>query len=207
MKVLSHEDQTPTAPSAAANSRNQSRQNEEGGWTLVELAIVLTILIALASLYVTSYDPAKTNGKLLYTQLSSLGSSMLHMKTDTSCYPLTTNALFVKAAAANSQCGIDMTSQWQGPYHAATSVDAAGDITLPKISPNVTITIGQGSNLNGDGNTVQWYLQANNVPNDVIKNAMDACNGTGTANGQCVGSPGAGATGTGTVQYIFDEHN
>lgn len=178
----------------------------EGGFSLVEMAVVLGIIIVLTVIYMFAYNPDKSNGKLLFTTMTKVGSSLVAMKQDTSCYPSTTNALFVRTAAASSQCGIDMTSQWQGPYYPSNSVDGAGNMTLPKISPAVTLTIGQGNNINGTGNTVQWFVQANNVPNEMIRYAVEACNGSNTSNGKCIGNPGGGAAGTGTVQYIFDEH-
>lgn len=178
----------------------------EGGFSLVEMGVVLGILVALTVIYMYTFNPDKSNGKVLFTTMTKVGSALVAMKQDTSCYPATTNALFVRTAAANSQCGIDLTSQWQGPYYPSASTDAAGNITLPKVSPAVTLTIGQGNNLNGTGNTVQWFVQANNVPNEVIRFAVDACNGSNTNNGKCIGNPGGGAAGTGTFRYIFDEH-
>jgi hypothetical protein len=54
-----------------------------------------------------------------------------------------------------------------------------------------------------DGNTTQYAVEANNVPNAIAEQAYTACGGTQS---QCVvASPNSAGQGMTSIDYVFDE--
>lgn len=169
------------------------------GFTLVELVIAFVIIGLLVTLAVVQFNPSKSKGQALHALMSEYGHSLQLMKTDTSCYPTRLDALFDKTKANTSLCGIDLTPQWNGPYANRAQADASGNILAQNIAPGLALSIVQQAGGLGQ----QYFIRASGVPNDVIAQALIACNGSATSTGRCVGAPGS--AGSGTLDLLFDE--
>lgn len=91
---------------------NVSRKNQDAGYTLVELLVVVAILgllTAIATPFVLHYlDNAKVGAAR--TEISNISASLDLFKLDIGRYPTTQEGL---AALLNAPPGVD---QWQGPY-------------------------------------------------------------------------------------------
>lgn len=185
------------------------RDRRVGGFTLIELLIGIVILATLAALIVPNYSGEGTKGKLLSTNLNEIGKALIQMKLDTGCYPRRIDGLFTGSVntAANSFCGQDATVQWRGPYTRPFPINATGAALMDNISANVTVQIGRTAG----GVGVRYFLQASNVPNAIIREAIIACNGSdNTASAtfgaaKCIGSLGSGNTEFGNFSLMFDE--
>lgn len=167
------------------------------GFSAIELIIVLAVLSMLVGLAVFNYDPNNSKATALLSLAEDYGNAMKRAKADMSCYPNKMEALFVQAQANTSFCGADLTSQWKGRYSTVQSVNPAGDVLINNIGVGATITIVTAVDATG----THWRISANNVANDIINKAAASCNGGAAAVGRCVATPGAGGTGTFTLEF------
>jgi general secretion pathway protein G len=94
-----------------ATTRDGESLNRKGGFTLIELIVVMAILAMLAALVGPKLFPKLGKGKqsAAKTQIELLGQALDQFKLDTSRYPTTQEGL--NALVANP--GID---GWEGPY-------------------------------------------------------------------------------------------
>ena len=98
--------------------RNPARRNGEGGFTLVELLVVLVILVLLASIIgprVIGYL-GSSRAKTAHVQIESLVTAMELFHIDVGRYPTSTEGL---AALVKSPGNIP---GWNGPYLAKGDV-------------------------------------------------------------------------------------
>ena len=204
-----------------SHQKKMSRgRNRQSGFTLTELLITLAIVAMLSGIVVITYSGDKAKATDLYAKLQQYGTAMSRVKLDVSCYPLVTGVLVQKAlaTAANSSCGTDMQANWRGPYVKGSSLNAANNILMTEIGDNAALSVARGSNINGSGNTRQWYLAVSGIATPVADQVMALCNNgyTDATNatykrGQCVlGAPNAFTApanddGVQTVWMIFDE--
>jgi prepilin-type N-terminal cleavage/methylation domain-containing protein len=167
------------------------------GFSAFELIIVLAILALMGSVYVFNYDPNNSKATALLNSTQEYANALKRAKTDMACYPTRMDALFVRGSAANSFCGLNLTAQWNGRYAEIANTDAAGNVVLSTIGPTVTVSLGNVVDTEG----THWRINVANVPNEVIAKATNACNGGAAAAGKCIGRPGAGGTGTFSMEF------
>lgn len=186
------------------------KQNQ-GGFSLVEILVALVLIIAATAMALFAFNGNKSKGQILYGAMGSAADAMSRFNTDTSCYPTATGALFEKALAANTLCGVSAVSNWQGPYMKAEPLDANNNVLVRAIAPTATLTLVVDNNINGDGNTTQYAIKATNIPNEVAAQAYTACstqttNGAAAVSGDCVlSAPNTDGTGLTDFSYIFSE--
>jgi prepilin-type N-terminal cleavage/methylation domain-containing protein len=182
---------------------NGSRRTraQQGGFTLIEIVIAVGILAILIAMAWPKEDPDKAKAVAMIQAMDTIGQGAVRLRIDAGCYPLRPDALYVKASAATSSCGLDLQPQWRGPYMSTGTTDATGNIMGPNIAS--TMTYGLSSAAGGAG--TQYFVHAANVPNTVIKRALEQCNGSQTATAPVKCTATQGGTGTGTLDYLYDE--
>lgn len=195
---------------ASTALRRMALKTRQAGATLAEVMIVVIILGILAAAIVLNGDTSSAKAVVLQTNLQTIATGLNAMKADMPCYPTRTGALFQQQFAQQSFCNTDLRNRWRQPYIATATVDANGDILLPEVHPNATVTLILANNANGNGNTRQWLAQVTNVPAEVADAFMEKCNGVQGSTGvnppgKCLRNPANDANQLATVQYIIAE--
>lgn len=90
------------------NRKNGKRRR--GGFTLIEVLLVLTILVIIASLAVMAYGPAQRSAqmKAAKTQIGAFMGPLERYRMDMGDYPRSLEELRAQPA--------DGAGRWQGPY-------------------------------------------------------------------------------------------
>lgn len=194
-------------------SQKNGIQNQSG-FTLIELIIVVGIIAILAGLSIFAYNGDKAKATELYSKMTQYGSAMTRMKLDTACLPTKTGALYDQSLADESFCNKDLRANWRGPYIKAGQLHSDNqNLSLTEFAPGAYLSISLEDNINNNGNSRQWTLTAHDIPEDIAAVAMEICNKgytdssqTNFKQGSCVSpvntSGGGDVT---TFQYIFDE--
>jgi len=182
-----------------------------GGFTLVELAIVIAILALLGvGIYVFTDIGGRGKAVTLLNFMQQTGGAMQRMKADTGCQTQRLAGLWANAnnTAANTFCGVAIADgAWRGPYMKPFSIDTTSNAgVLDNIVSGARLSV----NREAGGIGQRYFLRTANVPNDLVIQALQECNGSTATNAsfdtnKCRGAPGTGATGNGTFDYLYDE--
>lgn len=210
-----------TPARAAGASASGLRRRGQGGFTLPEIFVAVVVVGIMVAVLVMNVDTNGPKATALLSNLKTMADATLVMGADMPCFPNKTGALVNKTyatGATNSNCNTDLSSRWRGPYIQTAQLNTTGNIILPEVHPSATVTIVRGNNVNGNGNTTQWYLMVTNVPQAVADALQERCNGqaglgvaaaavgnaAATVAGRCVRSATVTNNLT-TVSYIFSE--
>lgn len=162
------------------------------GLTLIEMVIAISLLAIMISAIVFSFDGSKSRAQVLIAAMEEYTGAMERMKTDTSCYPRSLAALIDRSKSltgANSWCGADLSLQWNGPYvksaptREGTVVPGQDVILMSQLSPDLTLRVARNASQFGGGGplTWKWFIVADQVPQEILTQALSVCNGVDTA--------------------------
>lgn len=151
----------------------------QAGFTFIELLIVVTILGILAAVGLSVFNPNKTKAVALNDNLGLYHTAMARLNMDTGCYPEDLTSMFDKTKAVASAnagfCAADVDTAISDPYIEPVTVDANGDINLPKIGANAVVTNGYFTDV-ALGEV--WYFNVAGLEADLLQIAVNECNGT-----------------------------
>jgi len=170
------------------------------GFTLLEVLAVVAILGILSAIGWRYFSTDRTRATALVTRASEVAKGLVQFKQDISCYPATLQALYERAQAQNTRCGLDGRALWREPYIPRVQFTAAGNVSLADLVPGAemevaTIAAGAGQ---------QWVVRVTGVPNDILAKVAETCNGAAGVAGRCTIAAGTGAS-TGQFDLLFDE--
>ena len=157
------------------------RKKAQAGFTLIELLVALALLSTLAFLASNAFDGSRSKAQTMIGLSRQVADANIQLKTDTGCYVNRPSALFdpnVADARSNNFCNAIFGRTWARPYLGQYPVNEAGEILADKIGAGVTVAIRreQGGMTNGSGK--RYFIHFENVPKDVIKQALIECNNT-----------------------------
>lgn len=182
------------------------------GFSTTELMIYIAIVGIMLGAIFSTLSTDKSRATSMATTMSNMASAMQRAKADMGCYPKVPGALWDPTAptATNMYCGLAGLVTWAGPYINKAPVDSTGaQLQIPTIGDSAYVTINREATPAG-GLGWYYYLRANNIPNTVISNALQVCNGKTDStvtfsNAKCRGTPGTGGTEIGTFDMIIEE--
>lgn len=183
------------------------KKSKSGGFTLIEMLVVLAILSMLAMLASNAFDGSRSKAQVMLTLGKQVGDANIQLKTDTGCYVNTPKALFDDATAqvaANNYCNRPFGKTWTRPYLGQYTVDATNNLVIDKIGAGVTVSFGKVAGGLGQ----RYYVRFSNVPMDVVKQALIECNNDDATvgnfnNNRCVAGSIAGQAPT-TFDMLYD---
>lgn len=153
-----------------------TRISKQAGFTLIELLIGLVLITILALAISTAFDGSRSRAQALIDQMGAVASAMARQKNDTGCYLNSVEGLFNRnegILAANNYCGQSFANTWNGPYLGRFET-TEGKARLDTIADGATLEIVRNTTA-GVYNGNQYVLKASQIPNDIIKNALQEC--------------------------------
>lgn len=189
------------------------KQAKQSGFTLVELLVGITILLAFSSILIFNFSGDRTKTALVLESARQYGDGFLRYKSDTGVTPVAMRSLLLKASntAADTVEGIAATTVWRGPYVNGFTQNAAGNVMLDSIAAGVVMAISTVPVANlptGLTNGTQFVFTG--VPDTVVRETVASCNGSDpaaalptnyTTGNKCFGTLKAGAV-PGSISYL-----
>lgn len=162
------------------------RTRRQAGFTLIEIMVALAILTVLALLASSAFDGSRSKAQTMISLARQVGDANIQLKTDTGCFVRNPEALFEPAAAqipGNNWCGRTFGNTWARPYLAQYPVNDQGELVIDKISAGVTVNLTREEVGQGAAMRKRYLVNFNNVPTDILRQALVECNNTDATNG------------------------
>lgn len=157
-------------------------RRQSQGFTLIEILVALAILSVIALLASNAFDGARTKAQAMISLGKQVGDANIQLKTDTGCFVKKPSALFDPAAAqdaTNNFCSRTFGNTWSRPYLGQYTVDTDGKLKAEKVSSQVLVSLPAPESATVGGITQKrYFVRFENVPMDVIKQALVECNTT-----------------------------
>lgn len=172
------------------------RRAVQGGFTLLEVIVVLGILVLIAG--ISSYflfDQDGTKGQALFTEVSQVRKAADRAKFDANCFPLKLQALVDKTLGTTSTCGIDISTTLKSPYMQPASWDANGNLQMPSVSSTSVMSV---TSVTVSGKT-SYYLSVSDVPDKIGQAFVTSCNRGATGTTPCAQGTVTGGKGPVTL--------
>lgn len=195
--------------------RKQNLRGLRRGFSMVEMLIVISLLALLTVLSTGAFDGARTKAQTMISLGKQIGEANIMLKLDTGCYVKNASALFDPAAAvvaSNNYCGRSFGANWARPYMAKYPTDSSGKLRFDKIGAEVVASFAAApeSVLVGGTTWKRYYVRFENVPKDVIRQALNECNANPEAGGdftkdKCRTQSSLTDEQPGTFDILFDE--
>jgi len=170
------------------------------GFTLLEVLAVVAVLAILGTIGWTYFSTDRTRATALVARANDVARALVQFKQDVSCYPATLSALYDRAQAQNTRCGVDGRAAWREPYLPRAQFTSTGNLSVADLVPGAEMSLVNQSG--GPGQ--QWLLRVSGLPADLLNRVAETCNGGGNQTGRCVIAPAPGGAG-GSFDLLFDE--
>lgn len=148
--------------------------------------VALAILTVLALLASGSFDGSRSKAQTMISLARQVGDANIQLKTDTGCFVSVPHALFDPEAAqvpGNNYCQRTFGNAWARSYLAQYPVNEDGELVIDKISSGVTVNFTRETVGSGTAMRKRYLVNFNNVPTDVLRQALVECNNTDENNG------------------------
>ena len=190
----------------------RARQGQSG-FTLIEILVALALITLLAVGISLSFDGSRSKAQALLNNMQELASANVRLKNDMGCYVTKPAGLLTAAGAgSNNGCGITGTpSSWNGPYIGVVALNGT-DVEMNKVAQGVTITFtsttvpvlatAANNPYVAGGSGTNYGVEADNVPADIVNQAVQECNGTSNLGNGLAGFKCDGVV-TGTTGSFF----
>jgi len=195
--------------------RDRRSRSKQGGFTMIELMVVLVVIGLLAALIAPQFSGDSSKATKLLADMTTVKDSVNRAKVEIGGVPNRLSVLWNRtdATASNMFNGIAATNTWNGPYIERQPTDGSNNISILSVADAATISVNReaASAANGGNYTWVYYLRANNIPNPIITEFIKKCSGTDVVanasfvNGSCRATPGSGATEFGTVDIKISD--
>lgn len=187
---------------------NRTSRRLQAGFTLVEALVVLAIIALIAVISMTAFDGSKSKAQALVTFMGQTAQAAQQFRVDTGVYPANVAGLVTKASAADINGKATATAvqgQWARPYMAMQKMSGT-DFMFEKAGAGVTVDI----NVVSGGLGKIYYIGADNVPADIVTNALRDCNSSDGSDvalnaTNLVANKCVGVAANGTFALVFDQ--
>lgn len=152
------------------------------GFTLIEILVALAILSVLALLASNAFDGSRSKAQAMIALAKQVGDAQIQLKTDTGCFVNRPQALFDQAASTTPAwnfCNRTFNAAWSRPYLGQYPVNANGDLLADKIASGVRVSLPAAEGTNPR----RFFVRFEDVPVDIIRQALVECNNTDDNNG------------------------
>lgn len=193
----------------------RSKKSSQKGFDMISTLIVVVLIGVLTWMMIKPSNPDGTaKATALMNYMRGLSDSLSHMRLDTGCYTFVAKNLWSLQTDTNNSCGQAISANtWNGTYMQPQPLNGSGLIKIDKIADGATLSI--KSVAGGIG--TRYYLQADGVPNPIVKSFVKVCNGVkydadknsgtdGFNNGKCTASLAAEGS-MGSALLLIDETN
>lgn len=191
-------------------ARRRRPDRRQGGFTLVEIMVVIGILAILSAIVMSTASTDSSKATALFSSMQTTSDSLERMKMDTGCYPTSMQVLWTKANATSSNmyCGQDSTTTWDGPYLKPMPFSSTNlAIQMMSVAPSAMYTFSRET---GGNNGYYYFLHATNLPTGIVQLALQKCNGSNATSatfstGKCRGTTSTSSTASGTLDLLVED--